>query len=109
RARAHALGPVVAIAKQGLSAPVLKEIDASLTAHELVKIRVFNDDRAVRENFMAEICEKLEAAPVQHIGKLLVIWRPRPESETVEKPARPGKTERRSKRSYQNTPSGRRP
>ncbi|MDR1648397.1 MAG: YhbY family RNA-binding protein [Zoogloeaceae bacterium] len=102
RAKAHALNPVVAIAKQGLSVSVLKEIDHSLVAHELVKISVFNDNRAEREGLLAEICEKLEAAPVQHIGKRLVIWRPRPEGEAAEKPVASGKTERRSKRSYQN-------
>jgi len=75
RAQAHALNPVVAIAKNGLSVSVLKEIDRSLTAHELIKIRVFNDDRAAREACLSEICEALNAAPVQHIGKLLVVWR----------------------------------
>lgn len=75
RAQAHTLTPVVAIAKNGLSEAVLKEIDRSLTAHELIKIRVFNDDRAAREACLAEICEALDAAPVQHIGKLLVVWR----------------------------------
>lgn len=78
RARAHALNPVVSISQNGLSEAVLKEIDVSLKSHELIKIRVFNDDREARNAWLAEICEKLGAAPVQHIGKLLVIWRPEP-------------------------------
>jgi putative YhbY family RNA-binding protein len=76
RARAHALNPVVAIAQNGLSDAVLKEIEVCLKAHALIKIRVHNDDRATREAYLARICEALDAAPVQHIGKLLVIWRP---------------------------------
>ena len=75
RARAHGLNPVVSIAESGLTESVLKEIDASLKSHELIKIRVYGDDRAQREAFLAEICTKLNAAPVQHIGKLLVVWR----------------------------------
>lgn len=100
RARAHALDPVVSISQNGLSESVLKEIAASLTSHSLIKIRVYNDDRAVREQFLTTICERLDAAPVQHIGKLLVVWRPSPESE---KQASHGKRKevRRTKRSFQ--------
>lgn len=105
RARAHGLNPVVSIAQHGLSAAVLKEIDQSLKAHELIKIRVYNDDRDEREAFLATICEELGAAPVQHIGKLLVVWRPAPEEETTAakpaaRPRRPAP--RRTKRSFQN-------
>ena len=100
RARAHSLNPVVSIAQNGLTEAVLKEIDACLKAHELIKIRVYNDDREVREQYLTTICEELQAAPVQHIGKLLVVWRPNPEA----KPKTPGRRRaepRRSKRSFQ--------
>ena len=99
RARAHALDPVVAISQNGLSESVLKEIHASLASHELIKIRVFSDERSVREEYFSAICEQLGAAPVQHIGKLLVVWRPNPESKA--KPARRRNEPRRSKRSFQ--------
>lgn len=76
RSLAHPLNPVVTIGNRGLSAAVLREIAISLDAHELIKIRVFSDDRATRDNLLEQICDELGAAPVQHIGKLLVIWRP---------------------------------
>lgn len=76
RARAHALDPVVSIADNGLAEAVLKEIEVCLNAHELIKIRVYSDDRELREAYLRDICARLDAAPVQHIGKLLVIWRP---------------------------------
>jgi RNA-binding protein len=100
RARAHAINPVVAISQNGLSEAVLQEISTSLVSHELIKIRVFSDDREVREQYLATICEQLGAAPVQHIGKLLVIWRPSPDAKPAA--ARRGRSEpRRSKRSFQ--------
>ena len=100
RARAHALNPVVAISQNGLSESVLQEISRSLESHELIKIRVFNDDRAVREQYLTTICEQLGAAVVQHIGKLLVVWRPSPEALAPK--SRRSRTEpRRSKRSFQ--------
>ena len=79
RADAHALHPVVAIGLHGLTPSVLHEIDVALLAHELVKVRVFGDARAEREALLARICGELACAPVQHIGKLLVLWRPNPE------------------------------
>jgi putative YhbY family RNA-binding protein len=75
RAAAHHLDPVVMIGDKGLSPSVLHEIDLALTAHALIKVRVFADDREVREAFLAEICTKLSCASVQHLGKLLVLWR----------------------------------
>ena len=79
RALAHHLDPVVMIGNDGLSAAVIKETDAALKAHGLIKIRVLGDDRAAREAVLLELTETLNAAPIQHIGKLLVIWRPLPE------------------------------
>jgi len=78
RAQAHALDPVVIIGDAGLSAGVLKEIDANLDAHALIKVRVLGDDREQRIAIYESICEKMRAAPVQHIGKLLVLYRPQP-------------------------------
>ena len=104
RARAHGLNPVVSIAENGLTEAVLKEIDTNLNAHELIKIRVYNDDREERDRYLHEICNQLEAAPVQHIGKLLVVWRPAPEETSLAKtrPAPRRRAEpRKTKRSHQ--------
>ena len=78
RARAHHLHPVVSIGHHGLTPAVLHEADVALGAHELIKVRVFTDDRAAREALLARLCDALDCAPVQQIGKLLVLWRPRP-------------------------------
>lgn len=80
RSEAHALNPVVIIGEAGLTPAVLKEIDASLNAHGLIKVRVFGDDRDARIEMYEAICEKLDAAPIQHIGKLLVLYRPKKEA-----------------------------
>jgi putative YhbY family RNA-binding protein len=83
RARAHSLNPVVSIATNGLTDAVMKEIDQSLKAHELIKVRVYNDNREEREAHLQSICDTLGAAAVQHIGKLLVLWRPAPEETSA--------------------------
>jgi RNA-binding protein len=78
RSAAHHLDPVVMIGADGLTDAVAKEAEAALNAHGLIKVRVFADDRAVREALLATLAERLNAAPIQHIGKLLVLWRPIP-------------------------------
>jgi putative YhbY family RNA-binding protein len=75
RAQAHALDPVVIIGDTGLTDEVLAEIDRSLKAHELIKVRAATDDRDARELWMEKICERLQAEAVQQIGKVLVVYR----------------------------------
>lgn len=81
RADAHALSPVVMIGEAGLTPAVLKEIAMNLDAHGLIKVRVFGDDRVARIAMYETICEQLDAAPIQHIGKLLVLYRPKKEAQ----------------------------
>ena len=85
RSDAHHLDPVVSIGNDGLSAAVSKEVDSALKAHGLIKVRVFSDERATREEMFARLSDDLGAAPIQHIGKLLVLWRPIPPKEKAER------------------------
>ena len=75
RGLAHNLNPVVMIGNNGLTENVLKEIDLNLNAHELIKIQVAIDERALRTALQADICAKTNAIAVHHIGKQLVVYR----------------------------------
>jgi RNA-binding protein len=88
RATAHELQPVVAISQKGLSASVLKEIDASLNSHELIKVKLHGIERDDRAALLTEICAALHCAPVQHIGNILILWRENPEKDAPA-PAKP--------------------
>lgn len=77
KADAHGLNPVVMIGSDGLTSAVIKEAKSAINHHGLIKVRVFGDDRAERIAIFEELCDKLDAAPVQHIGKLLVLWKPK--------------------------------
>jgi putative YhbY family RNA-binding protein len=85
RAAAHHLHPVVAVGNDGLTAAVRTEADAALRAHGLIKVRVFSDDRETRETIFHDLADALNAAPIQHIGKLLVLWRPIAPAERTER------------------------
>ena len=88
RAEAHHLDPVVAIGNEGATAAVKREIESALDSHGLIKIRVFSDDRVARDALFHELSDAFRAAPVQHIGKLLVLWRPPVEKAKAEKEGR---------------------
>jgi putative YhbY family RNA-binding protein len=91
RADAHHLDPVVLIGSDGLTDAVKKEVDAALNAHGLIKVRVFSDDRLTRDGYFQQLADELDAAPIQHIGKLLVLWRPIPDKEkALDEDRRPG-------------------
>ena len=81
RSLAHHLDPVVMVGSDGLTEPVKKEISGALDAHGLIKVRIFSDDRAAREVMFQALADELGAAPIQHIGKLIVLWRPMPTKE----------------------------
>jgi putative YhbY family RNA-binding protein len=81
RAKAHPLKPVIMIGNDGFTPAVAKEIERALASHALIKIRVLGDDRDARDEMLLAICDQLNAAPIQHIGKLLVIWRPQKSKE----------------------------
>jgi len=92
RRQAHHLNPVVLLGAAGLTEAVVKEIDRALKAHELIKIRVPAEDREQRGAVFAEMAERLDAARIQMIGKLLVLFRPKPDEAAVAaKPSPPAK------------------
>jgi putative YhbY family RNA-binding protein len=92
------------IGNDGLTPAVSREIDVNLKSHELIKIRMMGEGRETREALAHAICEAIDATVVQHIGKILVVYRPKPPEEHKAAPRRARrKAPRRTKRSYQNT------
>lgn len=66
------------VGAEGVTAAVLKEADGALNAHGLIKVRMLSDSRDERAAALLQMAERLNAAAIQHIGKLLVLWRPMP-------------------------------
>jgi RNA-binding protein len=78
KGRAHALEPIVHVGNAGLTDAVVKETDRALTAHELIKVRIGGTDRDERASVIESLCTRTDAAWVQSVGKIAVLWRPRP-------------------------------
>ena len=88
KAEAHPLKPVVIIGQHGLSETVIAETDRALAAHGLIKVRILDEVRDDRNAMLDALCSATASAAVQHIGKTLVLWRPKPEAPTPEAPRR---------------------
>lgn len=82
KSQAHHLQPVVIIGQKGLTEAVIQETNTALRAHELIKVRVFGDDRVQRVAIGDALCASTGAQLVQHIGKLLILYRKREEQST---------------------------
>lgn len=78
KARAHALEPSLFLGKAGLSPAVIAEAERVLTARELIKVKIADDDREARETAGSALAEATGAAVVARVGKVLILWRPRP-------------------------------
>lgn len=107
KADAHDLSPVVMVGGDGLTPAVIKEAKLAINHHGLIKIRVFGDDRQARVAIYEELCDKLDAAPVQHIGKLLVLWKPK--DIVDEAYANLGRSSKQTKKSLQAPRTKRQP
>src|SRR5262249_6820979 len=91
------LHPVVIIGDKGLTDEVIAEIDRSLKAHELIKVRAATDDRKARAGWMTEICARLAAEEIQKIGKVLVVYRENPKPDPGPSP-RGGRDDNKTRR-----------
>ena len=83
KARAHDLHPAVQVGQAGVSEAVLAELDRALTAHGLVKVKLAGADRDGREELTSVLCERTGAVAVQQVGRMVTLWRPRPDDEPL--------------------------
>jgi RNA-binding protein len=81
KARAHALEPRVQLGHSGMTDAVTSEVDRALTAHELIKVKILDDDRDKRVAIGDELAAATDAAVVHRIGKIIILWRPKPDEK----------------------------
>jgi RNA-binding protein len=80
KARAHSLEPMVQVGHAGITATLVAEVDRALLAHELIKVKILAD-RDTREEMIGILSSRADAAVVQQVGKVVVLWRPKPDAE----------------------------
>lgn len=75
KAKAHHLKPVILLGAKGLTDAVVKETDLTLTAHELIKIKINGLDKLEREQLAQDLCQQLNAELIQIVGHIATIFR----------------------------------
>jgi RNA-binding protein len=81
RSLAHGLRPVVQIGHDGLTAAVIQATAEALCEHELVKVRLGQGFEGERKQAARALAEAAEADLTQVIGRVIVLYRPRPNDD----------------------------
>ncbi len=79
KARAHPLEPNVSVGNAGPTKAVIAEVERALAKHELIKVRIQSDDRDVRKQIGDDIGTATDAAVVHRVGKIVILFRPKPD------------------------------
>ena len=83
KARAHALDPIVQVGQAGAADSVVAEVDRALAAHGLIKVKLAGD-RDERDALAGTLAERTGSTIVQQVGRIAVLWRPRPDDKPLE-------------------------
>ncbi|MFQ5547335.1 MAG: ribosome assembly RNA-binding protein YhbY [Woeseia sp.] len=86
RGLGHRLKPVITVGEAGLSGPVLKEFESTISHHELIKVRVRAPDREARDSIIDDLCRQGAADLVQRIGNVALIYRRNPDEPGLRLP-----------------------
>lgn len=81
RSLAHGLRPVVQVGTEGLSEAVVRATDEALGEHELIKIKLGQGFAGERKHAARELAEATQADLTQVIGRVIVLYRPRPKGD----------------------------
>src|SRR5512140_3549848 len=102
RAAGHHLAPVVQVGKEGVSEAVLRQLDAQLGAHELVKVKIGAESPEDRFEAAERLGEAAGAQLAQILGRTVLVYRKHPEKPRFEPkdaaPAKPRPGDRRRAR-----------
>ncbi len=79
RGRGHHLSPAVMVGREGVTKTVLAALNASLAAHELVKVKVQQNCPLDRHQVAELLAARAPAALVQVLGRTILLYRPNPD------------------------------
>jgi len=84
RAAGHHLAAVVQVGKEGVSEPVVRQLDGALKAHELVKVKIGTESPEDRHQAAALLGERTGAQVAQVLGRTVLVYRRHPEKPRFE-------------------------
>jgi RNA-binding protein len=79
----HKLKPAVTVGDAGISDALLREFNATIAHHELIKVRVRADSREGRDAMIKDLCRRGAAELVARIGNIALFYRRHPETPRI--------------------------
>jgi RNA-binding protein len=83
RALGHALSPVVAIGKDGVTDALVKAVDAAIATHELVKVKIQREAPVDRHDAGIDLAARTGSVLAQVIGRTLLLYRRHPKKPKI--------------------------
>ncbi len=87
RGLAHDMRPLVHVGQRGLGPSVVKQIDAGLSDHELIKVKLSAEAPLDRKQAAAQIEQELGCTVAGSIGRVLILYRRNPDNPRIEVPS----------------------
>ena len=69
----------MSVGNAGPTKAVIAEVDRALAKHELIKVKIQGDDRTRRRQIGDELGAAADAAVVHRVGKVVILFRPKPD------------------------------
>jgi RNA-binding protein len=104
RALGHALDPVVAIGKDGLTNALVAAADSAIGTHELVKVKIQREAPVDRHEASIELAARTGSVLAQVIGRTFLLYRRHPKKPKIVLPV-PGKPGEQTKKAAKPAPS----
>ena len=79
RAAGHHLAAIVQVGKDGVSAPLVRQLDQALRDHELVKVKVGTESPEDRFEAAERLAADAGAQVAQILGRTILVYRKRAE------------------------------
>ncbi len=83
RALGHALDPVIAVGKNGVTEALARETVRALEKHELVKVRVMQEAPVDRHEAAEQLAERTGASLAQVLGRTFLLYKRHPEKPKI--------------------------
>ena len=83
RGLAHSLEPIVQLGKGGLTDGVVGAVDAALTDHELIKVKLAQVAAPDRDTFAPELALRCKAELIGVVGHTLLYYRRHPHEPKI--------------------------
>lgn len=83
RALGHHLSPVVQVGSDGVTEGVIGAVSQALQDHELIKVKIADEDRESRALAVKKLCEGSASQVAQTLGRTVLLFKQRKKDQKI--------------------------